>query len=129
MFMPLQALDKIGAPGRIRTSDPLVRSQMLYPAELRARDDVKMSLAKNSESFAFLQLGGCRGWWWRWRRRGCGEGHSFDDVEAGAAQELVDDRLGEAAGVELNADGLLGLVELYEAYAVDLAHPGHGEGR
>jgi hypothetical protein len=27
-----------GAPGRIRTSDPLVRSQMLYPAELRARD-------------------------------------------------------------------------------------------
>ena len=26
-----------GAPGRIRTSDPLVRSQMLYPAELRAR--------------------------------------------------------------------------------------------
>ena len=26
-----------GAPGRIRTSDPLVRSQMLYPTELRAR--------------------------------------------------------------------------------------------
>ena len=25
-----------GAPGRIRTSDPLVRSQVLYPAELRA---------------------------------------------------------------------------------------------
>jgi hypothetical protein len=25
-----------GAPGRIRTSDPLVRSQMLYPTELRA---------------------------------------------------------------------------------------------
>ena len=27
-----------GAPGRIRTSDPLVRSQVLYPAELRARN-------------------------------------------------------------------------------------------
>ncbi len=27
---------KTGAPGRIRTADPLVRSQMLYPAELRA---------------------------------------------------------------------------------------------
>ena len=26
-----------GAPGRIRTSDPLVRSQVLYPTELRAR--------------------------------------------------------------------------------------------
>ena len=27
-----------GAPGEIRTPDPLVRSQVLYPAELRARD-------------------------------------------------------------------------------------------
>ncbi len=25
-----------GAPGEIRTPDPLVRSQVLYPAELRA---------------------------------------------------------------------------------------------
>src|SRR5688572_26237885 len=27
----------IGAPGRIRTSDPQIRSLVLYPAELRAR--------------------------------------------------------------------------------------------
>ncbi len=27
---------RIGAPGEIRTPDPLVRSQVLYPAELRA---------------------------------------------------------------------------------------------
>ena len=27
---------EIGAPGRIRTADPLVRSQVLYPTELRA---------------------------------------------------------------------------------------------
>ena len=27
----------IGAPGAIRTPDPLVRSQVLYPTELRAR--------------------------------------------------------------------------------------------
>lgn len=27
-----------GAPERIRTSDPLVRSQVLYPAELRVRN-------------------------------------------------------------------------------------------
>ncbi len=26
----------IGAPGEIRTPDPLVRSQVLYPTELRA---------------------------------------------------------------------------------------------
>ena len=37
---------RYGAPGRIRTSDPLVRSQVLYPAELRARNFVD-------------QLGGC----------------------------------------------------------------------
>ncbi len=28
------------APGEIRTPDPLIRSQMLYPAELRARNRV-----------------------------------------------------------------------------------------
>ena len=28
----------IGAPGEIRTPDPLVRSQVLYPTELRARE-------------------------------------------------------------------------------------------
>jgi hypothetical protein len=27
----------VGAPGEIRTPDQLVRSQLLYPAELRAR--------------------------------------------------------------------------------------------
>ena len=27
---------KLGAPGRIRTRDPLVRSQVLYPTELPA---------------------------------------------------------------------------------------------
>ena len=30
-------IDLIGAPEEIRTPDPLVRSQVLYPAELRAR--------------------------------------------------------------------------------------------
>ena len=29
--------EEIGAPGTIRTSDPQIRSLMLYPAELRAR--------------------------------------------------------------------------------------------
>src|SRR5688572_24495246 len=32
-------LIEIGAPGRIRTADPRLRRPMLYPAELRARDD------------------------------------------------------------------------------------------
>ena len=31
-----------GAPGRIRTSDHLVRSQVLYPAELQARNDIRI---------------------------------------------------------------------------------------
>ena len=30
---------KSGAPERIRTSDPLIRSQVLYPAELRVRSE------------------------------------------------------------------------------------------
>ena len=34
----LQALDLYGAPGRIRTSDLLVRSQTLYPTELRVHN-------------------------------------------------------------------------------------------
>src|ERR1700733_5343012 len=33
---PASDIAKGGAPGEIRTPDPLVRSQMLYPAELRA---------------------------------------------------------------------------------------------
>lgn len=34
--MPLGHLGLSGAPGRIRTRDPLVRSQVLYPTELPA---------------------------------------------------------------------------------------------
>jgi|ERR1700693_6141260 hypothetical protein len=30
-------IEKYGAPGRIRTGDPLLRRQTLYPTELRAR--------------------------------------------------------------------------------------------
>ena len=37
--------EEIGAPGRIRTSDHLVRSQVLYPAELRARGERELSAA------------------------------------------------------------------------------------
>jgi hypothetical protein len=33
----LIAMKVCGAPGEIRTPDPLVRSQVLYPTELRAR--------------------------------------------------------------------------------------------
>ena len=36
-LLGLQVIEKYGAPGEIRTPDPLLRRQMLYPAELRAR--------------------------------------------------------------------------------------------
>ena len=62
-----------GAPGRSRTSDLLVRSQLLYPAELRAHIAIKQP-AKNIKSLQMLQpeaLGlrcRCRRCWWgRWR--------------------------------------------------------------
>src|SRR5262245_49323134 len=32
-------IERIGAPGEIRTPDPRLRRPMLYPAELRVRDD------------------------------------------------------------------------------------------
>ena len=43
-----------GAPGRIRTSDLLVRSQTLYPAELRAHI-ARLQLSKNNRFSSFHQ--------------------------------------------------------------------------
>ena len=34
---------KFGAPGGIRTPNPQIRSLVLYPIELRARDELKFS--------------------------------------------------------------------------------------
>ena len=34
---------KVGAPGGIRTPNPQIRSLVLYPIELRARDELKFS--------------------------------------------------------------------------------------
>lgn len=55
-------------------------------------------------------------------------GHGFDDVEAGAAQKLVDDRLGEAGGVVLDADGLFGFVQRDATNAIDFADFCDGKG-
>ena len=43
-----------GAPGRSRTSDLLVRSQLLYPAELRAHIAL-LQLGKNTGDFGLEQ--------------------------------------------------------------------------
>ena len=71
--------------------------------------------------------GSCRLGWRRWRWW-VEHGERFDDVEAGAAEELVDDGLGEAGGVVFDADGAGGLVERELADAVDLADAGDGQG-
>ena len=39
-----QAIDFIGRRGWTRTSDPLLRRQMLYPPELRAPDSSRISI-------------------------------------------------------------------------------------
>ncbi len=88
---------------------------MLYPAELRAH-----SAAWSSASSRFYLLAGS-GWEGFWRRRRRRQGKGLDDVEASAAEELVDDGLGEAAGVVLDPHRLLHLVEVDLADAVDLA--------
>ena len=47
MFFNIKPLE-LGAPGRIRTRDPLVRSQVLYPTELPARE---RGIMQNNSSF------------------------------------------------------------------------------
>lgn len=48
--MRLKLVAKIGAPGEIRTPGLLVRSQTLYPTELRARrGNLKVSIAQLRE--------------------------------------------------------------------------------
>ena len=47
-----QRLFQCGAPGRIRTHDPLVRSQVLYPTELRALKKQKYSTVKKKRLLA-----------------------------------------------------------------------------
>ena len=43
-----------GAPGEIRTPDPLVRSQVLYPAELRAHNLKDLINKKNALSLLYV---------------------------------------------------------------------------
>ena len=64
----------------------------------------------------------------RFGERGREHRHGFYDVEAGAAQELVDDGLGEAGGVVLDADGLFGFAEIDASDSVDFADFGDGKG-
>ncbi len=54
-------------------------------------------------------------------------GDGFDDVEAGAAEELMDDRAGEATGVVFHADRFGGFIECHAADAVDVADLGKGK--
>lgn len=67
---------------------------------------------------------GYGGGFWRWE---CEHGDGFDDVEASAAKELVNDRLVQAAGVEFDADSLFGLVDGEAADTIDLADLSHGQ--
>ncbi len=62
------------------------------------------------------------GFWWGWDGV---EDDLLGDVEAGAAQELVNDLACEAGGVVFDAHGFFGFVEFDQAHAVDLAQAGH----
>ncbi len=54
--------------------------------------------------------------------------HGFYDIKTGAAQELMDDRLGEAGGVVLDADGLFSFTEFDTADSIDFADLCDGKG-
>ena len=55
MFFNIKPLE-FGAPGRIRTRDPLVRSQVLYPTELPARENVIMRDSDSSVKSFFEKI-------------------------------------------------------------------------
>ena len=50
-----ETLGSCGAPGRIRTCDPLIRSQILYPAELQApkQPGIYINLLSGIQEFFF----------------------------------------------------------------------------
>ena len=49
----------IGAPGMIRTCDPLIRSQVLYPTELRVRGTLNIGSGNESVKRGFLSSLSC----------------------------------------------------------------------
>jgi hypothetical protein len=103
----------------------LVRPEGFEPPTLwfEAKCSIQLSYGRLGNK-GILQLT-C--WLRGWGGRGRGEhGQGFDDVEAGSAEELVDDGLGEAGGVVLDADSAGGFVEFELADAVDLAEAGDG---
>ena len=131
-----------GAPGRIRTSGLLIRSQSLYPAELRAhfelarlnRDCVRKNLIQSINKPAMAQmrepiplsLRG-RGDGFRFRSRRRNKRKLFNEFKAGAAQQVCNGRAGEPGGVVFHAHGARFAVEMNLPDAVDLAHAADGE--
>src|ERR1700728_2725756 len=118
-----------GAPGEIRTPDLLIRSQSLYPAELRAHTDAvpreNPSQIIRDRAEAQRGSGGC-GRGFRLRRRD--ERKIFGDAQAGERDEPGDGGGVEARGVKLDAQGVRGAVEGQGADAVDVAGAGQREG-
>ena len=54
-FRPIRAQKRVGAPREIRTPDQLVRSQLLYPAELWARSvEYSQDLPNGHRPFALF---------------------------------------------------------------------------
>ena len=58
----IEIVEYIGAPGEIRTPDRLVRSQVLYPAELRARGEGREVSGGGEADVNRTGAGGRPGW-------------------------------------------------------------------
>lgn len=57
MWSGLTSYVFVGTPGKIRTCDPLIRSQILYPAELRVHASVDSSFSKiDLQTFSSLVI-------------------------------------------------------------------------
>ena len=120
--------------GRVVRPEGLEPPTLWFEAKCSIQLSYRRVWKKDSVGRGFDQCGGgllgggggvCGRWGWR---RGGEHGEGFEDVEAGAAEELADDGFGEAGGVVLDADGLFGFLEVDAADAVDLAQIGDGKG-
>ena len=128
-----QGKEENGAPGRIRTSGLLVRSQLLYPAELRVHmPGAGQRPVWNFPSLATDRIAGKSGLCRRsFRSRFVGNDLAgrLSEIETCAAQELANDGIGKPGRVVLNLNGAIAFVQVDPPDAVNLAQTVQSESR
>ena len=141
LFLPEIATGRNGAPGEIRTPDPLVRIQILYPAELRAhtcgfkqnhtqiirvlkwaqsekglRESPRSKPSSNGGRWLRFRL-------WRDQRK------LSRDLKAGLEEQFGDGGRRQPSCIVFNPQSAGGAIEAEAADAVDVLRAGQREDR